>query len=203
MLLSRLLFHMFQSFSCVSAFFTKWYPVVIFSSFWSQPVEKNVLVCMCTPTFWFIDLWDTGPSPRAFEPARLKTRPYSWLDEHISTCKGCTLRLVASAFSGTQDGRSSVNCSVQFSCSVMSDSATPWTAACPGFTVHHQLPELTQTHVHCIGEAIQPSHPLLSLSPPAFDHFQHQIFQRVSSLHQVAQVLEFQPFQWIFRVDFL
>ena len=122
MLLSRLLFHMFQSFSCVNALFTKWSPVVIFSSFWSQPVEKNVLVCMCTPTFWFIDLWDTGPSPRAFEPARLKTRPYSWLDQHISTCKGCTLRLVVSAFSGTQDGRSSVNCSVQFSCSVMSDS---------------------------------------------------------------------------------
>ena len=56
-----------------------------FSPVWSQPVEKSVHVCMCTPTFWFIDLWDTGPRPRTFEPARLKTRPYSWLDQHMQS----------------------------------------------------------------------------------------------------------------------
>ena len=44
----------------------------------------------------------------------------------------------------------------------------------PGFPVHHQLPELTQTHVHWVGDAIQPSHPLLSPSPPAFNLSQHQ-----------------------------
>ena len=59
--------------------------------------------------------------------------------------------------------------------------------------VHHQLPELTQTHVHRIGDAIQSSHPLSSPSPPAFNLSQHQgLFQGVSSLHQVAKVLEFQ-----------
>ena len=62
-----------------------------------------------------------------------------------------------------------------------------------GFPVHHQLRELTQTHVHQVSDAIQPSHPLLSPSSPAFDLSQHQgLFQQISSLHQVAKVLEFQ-----------
>ena len=78
----------------------------------------------------------------------------------------------------------------------------------PGFPVHHQLPELTQTHVHQVGDAIQPSHPLSYLSPPAFNLSQHQgLFKWVNSLHEVAQVLEFQlqhqSFQWIFRIDLL
>ena len=63
----------------------------------------------------------------------------------------------------------------------------------PGFPVHHQLLELTQTHVHRVSDAIQPSHPLLSLSPPVFDLSQHQgLFQGVGSSHQVAKVLELQ-----------
>ena len=73
----------------------------------------------------------------------------------------------------------------------------------PGLPVHHQLPEFTQTHVHWVRDAIQPSHPLSSRSPPAFNFSQHQgLFQWVSSLHQVAKVLEFQlqSFQWIFRM---
>ena len=61
----------------------------------------------------------------------------------------------------------------------------------PGFPVHHNLPESTQTHAHQVGDAIQPSHPLLSASPPAFNLSQHQgLFQRVGSLNQVAKVLE-------------
>ena len=57
----------------------------------------------------------------------------------------------------------------------------------PGLPVHHQLPEFTQTHVHRVGDAIQSSHSLLSLSPPAFNLSQHQgLFQWVSSSHQVA-----------------
>ena len=59
--------------------------------------------------------------------------------------------------------------SVQFSCSVMSNSLWPHGLSTPGFTVHHQLPELTQAHVHRVGDAIQPSHPLSSPSPPAFN----------------------------------
>ena len=63
----------------------------------------------------------------------------------------------------------------------------------PGLPVHHQLPESTQTHVHQVRDAIQPSHPLSSPSPPAPNPSQHQsLFQRVNSSHEVAKVLEFQ-----------
>ena len=65
--------------------------------------------------------------------------------------------------------------SVQFSCSVMSDSLRPHMSCnTPGLPVQHQLPESTQTHVHHVGDAIQPSHPLLSPSPPALNLSQHQ-----------------------------
>ena len=64
----------------------------------------------------------------------------------------------------------------------------PMDYSTPGFPVHHQLLELTQTHVHWVSDAIQPSHPLSSPSPPAFNLSQHQgLLQRVSSLHQVAK----------------
>ena len=63
----------------------------------------------------------------------------------------------------------------------------------PGLPVRHQLPEFTQTHVHRVSDAIQPSHPLSSPSPPALNPSQHQsLFQWVSSSHEVAKVLEFQ-----------
>ena len=78
----------------------------------------------------------------------------------------------------------------------------------PGFPVHHQLPELAQTHIHWVGDAIQLSHPLSSPSLPAFNLSQNQgLFQWVSSSHQVAKMLEFllqhQSFQWIFETDVL
>ena len=63
----------------------------------------------------------------------------------------------------------------------------------PGLPVHHQLMESTQTHVHWVSDAIQLSHPLSSPSPPALNLSQHhRLFQWVSSLHEVAKVLEFQ-----------
>ena len=78
----------------------------------------------------------------------------------------------------------------------------------PGLPVHHQLPELAQTHVHWVGDVIQPFHPLSPPSPPAFNLSQHQgLFQWVTSSCQVAKILELQlqhqSFQWIFRTDFL
>ena len=87
-------------------------------------------------------------------------------------------------------------------------SRVPMDYSMPGFPVHHQLLELAQTHVHRVGEAVQPSHPLSSPSLPAFNLSQHQgLFQSVSSSHQVARVLELQlqhqSFQRIFRTDFL
>ena len=91
--------------------------------------------------------------------------------------------------------------SVTQSCLTLCD---PMDCSRPGLPVHHQLPEFTQTHVHWVGDALQPSHPLSSPSPHNFDLSQHQgLFQWVYSLHQVAKVLEFQlqhySFQWIFN----
>ena len=69
----------------------------------------------------------------------------------------------------------------------------PMNCSMPNLPVHHQLPEFTQTHVHQVSDAIQPSHPLLSPSPPAPNPSQHQsLFQWVNSSHEVAKVLEFQ-----------
>ena len=90
--------------------------------------------------------------------------------------------------------------SVAQSCPTLCD---PMNRSTPGLPVHHQLPEFTQTRVHWVGDAIQPSHP-----PPAPSPSQQQgLFQRVSSSHEVVKVLEFQfqhqSFQWIFRTDFL
>ena len=69
----------------------------------------------------------------------------------------------------------------------------PMDCSTPGLPVHHQLLEFTQTHVHWVSDAIQPSHPLSSASPPTFNLPQHQgLFRWVSSSHQVAKVLEFQ-----------
>ena len=99
-------------------------------------------------------------------------------------------------------------CSVQFSHSVVSNSLRPMNHSTPGLPVHHQLPEFTQTHVHWVGEAIQPSHPLSSPSPPVLNLSQHQgLFKWVCASHQVAKVLEFQlqyqSFQWTPRTDLL
>ena len=69
----------------------------------------------------------------------------------------------------------------------------PMNCSTPGLPVHHQLPEFTQTHIHRGSDAIQPSHPLSSPSPPARNPSQHQsLFQWVNSSHDVAKVLELQ-----------
>ena len=93
--------------------------------------------------------------------------------------------------------------SVTQSCLTLCD---PMDFRVPGLPVHHQLMQLAQTHVHWVGDAIQPSHPLSNPSPPAFNLSQHRgLFQWVSFSHQVAKLLELQhqSFQWMFRTDFL
>ena len=82
--------------------------------------------------------------------------------------------------------------SVQFSCSVVSNSLRPHVCSMPGLPVHHQLPEFTQAHVHRVIDAIQPSYPLSSPSPPAPNPSQH-LFQWVNSSHEVASTCEFDP----------
>ena len=80
--------------------------------------------------------------------------------------------------------------SVTQSCLIL---CNPVDCSMPGLSVHHQLLEFTQTHVHWVGDAIHPSHPLSSPSPPTFNLSQNQgLFKWVSSSHQVAKVLEFQ-----------
>ena len=96
--------------------------------------------------------------------------------------------------------------SVQFSQSCLT-LCNPMNHSTPGLPAYIQLPESTQTHVHCVGDAIQPSHPLLSPSP-ALNLSQHQgLFKWVSSPHQVAKVLEFQlqqqSLQWTPRTNVL
>ena len=98
---------------------------------------------------------------------------------HISICSLHTDPISSVQFS-----------SVAKSCLTLCD---PMNRSTPGLPVHHQLLEFTQTHIHRVGDAIQPSHPLLSPSPPAPNPSQHQsLFQWVNSLHEVAKVLEFQ-----------
>jgi len=88
--------------------------------------------------------------------------------------------------------------SVAQSCLTLCD---PMDCSMPGHLVHHQLPEFTQTHVHRVGDAIQPSHPLSPPSPPVFNLSQYQgLFQWVSSSHQVAGILELRPYGLWFRV---
>ena len=100
--------------------------------------------------------------------------------------------------------------SVTQSCLTLCDSMNHST---PGLSVHHQLPKFIQTHVHQVGDAIKPSHPLSSPSTPAPNPSQHRsLFQRVKSSHEMAKILEFQlqhhSFQWTpglisFRMDWL
>ena len=95
--------------------------------------------------------------------------------------------------------------SVTQSCPILCD---PMKHSTPGLPVHHQLQDFTQTHVHRVSDAIQPSHPLSSPSPPAPNPSQHQnLFQWVNSSHEMAKVLEFQlqhhSFQRNPRVDLL
>ena len=129
---------------------------------------------------------------------------YTILHFHRSNESSCCYPSLSTLFWNIQV------CSVQFS-SVAQSCPTvcdPMNHSMPGLPVYRQLLEFTQTHVHQVGDAIQPSHPLLSPSPPAPNSSQLQsLFQWVNSLHQVAKVLEFQlqhqSFHWTPRTDLL
>ena len=134
----------------------------------------------------------------------------SWvrlLDSNLGlpfTCYGVNKKILVPH----QERESCYKVSVEFSsasqsCPTLCD---PMYCSMPGLPVHRQLPVFTQTRLHWVSNAIPPSHPLSTPSPPTFNLSLHQgLFQWVSSLHQVAKVLEcqHQSFQWIFRTDFL
>ena len=119
------------------------------------------------------------------------------LQARLQQNMNCELPSVQPGFrkgTGTRDQIVNIH-SVQFSsvtqlCPTLCD---PMNCSTPGLPVHHQLPEFTQTHVHLVGDAIQPSHPPLSPSPPAPNPSQRQrLFQWVNSSHEAVKVLEFQ-----------
>ena len=128
-------------------------------------------------------------------------------------CLGHSLSIALRNFSEEVSGEAKVyvilekfsSVSLTQSCPTLCDPMNPST---PGLPVHHQLLESTQTHVHQVSDAIQPSPPLSSPSPPAVNLSQHQgLFKWVSSSHQVAVLLEFQlqhqSFQWTPRTNLL
>ena len=120
-------------------------------------------------------MWLVLPFCRGSPQSRDQTQVSSIADRFL------TIRTTREAFQFS---------SVAQSCPTLCD---PKNWSTPGLPVHHQLPESTQTHVHQVGDVIQPSHPLSSPSPPTPNPSQHQsIFQRVNSSHEVAKVLEFQ-----------
>ena len=111
----------------------------------------------------------------------------------FTLCPGLFIQGVSSGLNWLRPRVRMMFSSVQFS-SVTQSCLTlcdPKNHSTPGLPVHHQLPEFTQAHVHRVGDAIQPSHPLSSPSLPAPNPSQHQgLFQCVNSLHEVAKVLE-------------
>ena len=127
---------------------------------------------------WKWNLFFHRQSLFSWETSVLLLEPFNWLDE-----------------AHPDDQRLSPFSSAQFSpvaqlCPTLCD---PMNLSTPGLPVHHHLLEFTQTHVHPVRDAIQPSHPLSSPSPPALNLSQHQsLFQWVNSSHEVAKVLEFQ-----------
>ena len=154
--------------------------------------DENSCTTQCFPKKNVTILWDScmnlssweiilKATPRVLSSAsQLQTKIKVVIEFHSGSSQWRHTGLLYSLFS-----------SVQFSCSVVSDSLRPHDHSMPGFPVHHQLLGFAQTHVHRVGDAIQPSHPLLSPSPPAFNLSQHQgLFQWVSFSHQVAKVLE-------------
>ena len=166
-------------------------------TFWALAV---VVVQWLSHVWLFVTPWTAthqAPPSSTISWSLLRFMSIEWvmLSDHLTLCD---LLLWPSTFPSTSSVQS-LSC-VRF-------FATPWIAAGQaGLPVHHQLPEFTQTHVHRVGDATQPSHPLSSPSPPTPNPSQHQgLFQWVNSSHQVAKVLEFQlqhqSFQWTPRTD--
>ena len=124
--------------------------------------------------------WDLNPhaGTRNQPKPNLGLKPM-WLLKSAKTLLGTWTHVTGTQFS-----------SVAQSCLTLCD---PMNCSMPGLPVHHQLPEFTQSHVHWVSDAIQPSHPLSSPSLPALNLSQHQgLCKWVSSLHLVTNVLEFQ-----------
>ena len=140
-----------------------------------------------------------APFARPFPPVMHDGAAWCWTVGWLTTTVGFGQHYIAF-------GMSHILNVADTCCSVAKSFLTlcePMSCGTPGFPVLYSLPEFAQTHVLWVSDAIQPSHPLSSLSPSALSPSQHQgLFHRVSSSHQMAEVLELQrqSFQWLFRV---
>ena len=171
----------------------------------------SVLSTLCYP-------WNCSP-PGSSVHGPLQARIWEWVAKLSSrgssqprdrTCVSCIAGGFFSCWAIEESELTTCIFDIQFS-SVAQLCLTlchPRNRNTPGLPAHHQLPEFTQTLVHRVGDAIQPSHPLSSPSPPALNLSQYQgLFKWISSSHQVAKVLEFQlqhqSFQWTPRTNIL
>ena len=145
-------------------------------------------------SFSFLLIWENSYFSLIFGEKILPDW-YSWLAIFILTLWVCHSTLLAYRVSAEKSYMLDFSASVQFSSvtQLFPTLCNPINRSTPGLPVHHQLPDLTQTHVHQVDDAIQPSHPLSPPSPPAPNPSQHQsLFQWVNSSHEVPKVLEFQ-----------
>ena len=180
-------------------------------SHWTKDMI-NILIMMIDR--YYDDSWLPSCSPPVLEKlwytlwASLAPSPCS-VYRSLWSPQGHRSELTSSLFPTACCSSTGISkCSVQFNCSVVYDSLQLHGLQHTRLPVHRQLLEFTQTHVHWVSDAIQPSNTLSSPSPPVFNLSQHQgLFQCVSYSHQVAKVLEFwlqyQSFQWTVRIDFL
>ena len=169
--------------------------------------KKSTTICCCSVAKWCLTLCDPMdlrlPCPSSIPGVYINSCPLSrWYYSAISL-SDAFFSFCTQSFSASETFNESSICIS----SVQSLGHVPMDCSTPGFTVHHQLPELSQTHVHQVSDAFQPPHPLLSTSPPAFNLSQHQgVLQWVHSSHQVAQVLKLQPqhqsLHCMFRIGF-
>ena len=143
------------------------------------PIQKgiNIISCVCSPFYWEVTKTSGLRYDRYFK--------LTFYTEKVDFCLHAK-ELVSIIIIIIMFQFSSVTQLYPTLCNPMNRSM-------PGLPVHHHLPEFTQTHVHWVREAIQPSHPQSSPSPPAPNPSQYQsLFQWVNSSHEVAKVLEFQ-----------
>ena len=170
--------------------------------FWVSGVlhQRSEVGGSCSAFKWSFDefVGEKVVSP-SYSSAILRPSPVKSICLHIvSVC----FHMIMEKLSGCNRNHMAHCChSVTQSCQALCDSMD---CSTPGFPILHYLPEFSQTHVHSVSDAIQPSHTLLSPSLPAFNLSWHQgLFQWVGSSHQVDKILQLQhqSFQWIFRVD--
>ena len=188
-------------------------PTSSFGFFWKQNWLSSVTIpSLAGQKSFLLLLWLTGLSCPVIPKCQMERMTNSLSDPSVLKNEEAVVHWVKGFARDPKAGGKNTNLlpfTVQFSSATQScpTLCNPMNCSTPGFPVYYQLPELTQTHVHQVGDAIQPFHPL-STPSTTFNLSQHQgLFQWVSSSHQVVKVLEFQPqhqsFQWIFRTDFL